>query len=62
MIATYKGHSKSGSVNSLQSASVPFFDCLPDDVIVRIFSRLPAESLCACARVCRRFYFLVSML
>ena len=38
--------------------NVPFFDSLSDDLLVKIFSRLSAESLCACARVCRRFYFL----
>jgi hypothetical protein len=53
LIASYKG-----SRASAPAACTPYFALLPDDVIVRIFSMLPAESLCSCARVCRRFYFL----
>jgi len=65
MIASYKGIKSSNNNNNnvqssrtFKSGNVPFFDALPDDVVVKIFSRLSAESLCACARVCRRFYFL----
>ena len=65
LIATYRGKTNNSncissvSLTSLnKSGNFPFFDVLPDDVIVNIFSRLSAESLCACARVSRRFYFL----
>ncbi len=34
------------------------FELLPDDLVLNIMSWLPTSSLCACARVCRRFYFL----
>ena len=65
MIATYKGNrnkcnknSKSNvNYNNNNSAS-PLFDSLPDDLVLKILSKLSAESLCKCARVCRRFYFL----
>ena len=43
--------------NNNNSAS-PLFDSLPDDLVLKILSKLSAESLCKCARVCRRFYFL----
>lgn len=39
-------------------SSLSPFDLLPDDLVTSVFSHLPAESLCACARACRRFYFL----
>lgn len=34
------------------------FDGLPDDVVLKVFSYLSTNELCACSRVCRRFYFL----
>lgn len=74
MIASYKGSknvnnnkNNDDKIKNVQSnnkmskrniGNVPFFDTLSDDIVVKIFSRLSAESLCACARVCRRFYFL----
>ena len=66
MIASYKGSKNNNNNNNnnvqssrtLKKGNFPFFDSLPDDVVVKIFSRLSAESLCACARVSRRFYFL----
>ena len=58
LIASYKGSSNNSLLSPNRKGRFPVFDNLPDDVIVRIFSKLPAESLCACARVCRRFYFL----
>ncbi|XP_043226730.1 F-box/LRR-repeat protein 7-like isoform X1 [Amphibalanus amphitrite] len=35
------------------------FDRLPDELILHIFSYLSTNELCFCARVCRRWYFLV---
>ena len=35
------------------------FEQLTDDVVLRIFSNLPTDYLCRCARVCRRWYHLV---
>ena len=35
------------------------FDRLSDELIVHIFSYLSTNELCYCARVCRRWYFLV---
>ena len=67
MIASYKGNrnksnktSKSNyNNNNFNNNSAPsLFDGLPDDLVLKIFSKLSAESLCKCARVCRRFYFL----
>ncbi len=40
------------------SAAFSPFDLLSDDLVVSILSHLPADSLCATAQVCRRFYFL----
>uniref|UniRef100_T1JF58 F-box domain-containing protein n=1 Tax=Strigamia maritima TaxID=126957 RepID=T1JF58_STRMM len=51
LLATYKGK----SITSKGS----FFDKLSDDVILKIFSGLSPHQLCACAQVCRRWYFLV---
>lgn len=33
----------------------PFFNCLPDEAIIRIFNWLESHELCQVARVCRRF-------
>lgn len=33
----------------------PFFNCLPDEAIIRIFNWLQSYELCQVARVCRRF-------
>ena len=40
-------------------SNVALFDTLSDDLVLKILSFLPTNVLCLCARVCRRFYFLV---
>ncbi|KAK7092678.1 F-box/LRR-repeat protein 7-like isoform X2 [Littorina saxatilis] len=35
------------------------FEQLTDDIVLRVFSNLPTDHLCRCARVCRRWYHLV---
>lgn len=35
------------------------FERLTDDVLLKVFSHLPTDHLCRCARVCRRWYHLV---
>ncbi|KAK7487434.1 hypothetical protein BaRGS_00021275 [Batillaria attramentaria] len=35
------------------------FELLTDDIVLRVFSNLPTDHLCRCARVCRRWYHLV---
>ena len=42
-----------------QHSNVALFDTLSDDLVLKILSFLPTNVLCLCARVCRRFYFLV---
>lgn len=49
---------KSSKGKRHQSRLSPF-DLLSDDVIVKIFSSLPTDSLCRCSRVCHRWYRLV---
>ncbi|XP_045132159.1 F-box/LRR-repeat protein 7-like isoform X3 [Portunus trituberculatus] len=49
LLATYKG--------KRVSRSSPF-DKLSDELVVRILSFLPTNSVCQCARVCRRWYVL----
>ena len=51
------GHS-SGGFSSI-NPSPALFDTLSDDLVLKILSFLPTNVLCLCARVCRRFYFLV---
>ena len=36
-----------------------YFDVIPDNIIIKIFTSLPSDSLCKCAGVCRRWYHLV---
>ncbi|GFU75252.1 hypothetical protein TNCV_2056951 [Trichonephila clavipes] len=50
LVTTFKG--KKSHKSSL-------FDRLSDDLILKIFSFLSSNQLCVCARVCRRWYFLV---
>ena len=53
---------KPGSGNSQQHhrhSNIALFDTLSDDLVLKILSFLPTNVLCLCARVCRRFYFLV---
>ena len=42
-----------------QHSNIALFDTLSDDLVLKILSFLPTNVLCLCARVCRRFYFLV---
>ena len=59
------GRNKKPTNNSQQQqlhhrhCNVALFDTLSDDLVLKILSFLPTNVLCLCARVCRRFYFLV---
>ncbi len=47
----------SSSDRKMKESSSPF-DLLSDDLLLRILSHLPADSLCSTATACRRLYFL----
>ena len=47
------------SPTATNTSVVAPFDILSDDLVLKILSFLPTNVLCLCARVCRRFYFLV---
>ncbi|XP_005993552.1 F-box/LRR-repeat protein 7 [Latimeria chalumnae] len=48
-------HSHIRPASRLQKEQAPI-DRLPDQAIIQIFSHLPTNQLCRCARVCRRWY------
>ncbi|XP_074652297.1 uncharacterized protein LOC141906806 [Tubulanus polymorphus] len=54
----YEGLQQQRSVKPSKKKQIRFssFDFLPDDIILGIFSNLPTEQVCRCARVCRRWY------
>ncbi len=53
--ASYTNNSSSD--RKIKESSSPF-DLLSDDLLLRILSHLPADSLCSTATACRRLYFL----
>ena len=50
-------NAKSEQFNQRQK-NTSYFDQLPDDVIVRLFSHLPSDEVCRMSGVCRRWYHL----